>query len=85
MAAADAAIAVAPGETWLATNRAHALMFLGRADEARALYLEHRGQKVDQDGKSWETAIVEDFTEFRKAGLANPLMDEIEKRVTSAE
>jgi hypothetical protein len=29
--------------------------------------------------KSWETAILEDFSELRKAGLCKPLMDEIEK------
>ena len=45
--AADQAIALAPEKTWIHRNRAHALMFLGRADEARAIYLQNRGaQKV---------------------------------------
>ena len=82
LAAADQAISVAPDKIWLYTNRAHALMFLGRVDEARALYLKYRGQKVD--GKPWEAAILGDFAEFRKAGLTNPLMDEIGKLFTSA-
>jgi hypothetical protein len=59
-------------------------MFLGRIDEARALYLKYRGQKDVLDGKSWEAVILEDFAELRKAGLTNPLMDEIEKLFTSA-
>jgi hypothetical protein len=31
-----------------------------------------------QYGKPWETVILEDFAELRKAGLTNPLMDKIE-------
>jgi len=27
--------------------------------------------------KSWEAVVLEDFAELRKAGLTNPLMDEI--------
>ncbi|HLC08611.1 MAG TPA: tetratricopeptide repeat protein, partial [Methyloceanibacter sp.] len=78
--AADEGISLAPDKIWLYTNRAHALMFLGRVDEARALYLQYRRTKNVQDEKSWETAILEDFAELRKAGLINPLMDEIEKQ-----
>lgn len=58
-------------------NRAHALMFLGRTDEARAIYLAHRGEQIN--GKTWEQQTLADFAELRKAGLTNPLMDEIEK------
>jgi tetratricopeptide (TPR) repeat protein len=75
--AADLSIAVAPGLAWIHANRAYALMFLGRVDEARAVYLGHRGELID--GKSWEAAVLEDFAELRKAGLTHPLMDEIEK------
>jgi tetratricopeptide (TPR) repeat protein len=78
--AADQAISLAPDQIWLYTNRAHALMFLNRVDEARALYLKYRGQqKVDGD-KSWEAAILGDFAEFQKAGLTHPLMQEIQKQ-----
>ena len=76
--ASDFAIAAAPGLVWLQTNRAHALLFLGRIDEARKIYLDHRGEKT-LDDKIWEVAVREDFAELRKAGLTNPLMDEIEK------
>jgi tetratricopeptide (TPR) repeat protein len=77
--AADPAIAAAPNELWLYANRAHALMFAGRVPEARAVYLQYRGQKdIGLEGKPWETVIHEDFAELRKAGLTHPLMDEIE-------
>jgi tetratricopeptide (TPR) repeat protein len=76
--ASDLAIAGEPGLAWLQTNRAHALMFLGRINEARKIYLDHRGEKTQGD-KIWEVVIREDFAELRKAGLTNPLMDEIEK------
>ncbi len=78
LAAADEAIAAGPAMTWIHANRAHALMFLGRVDEARAVYLGHRGEKLD-DGKAWEAEVLGDFAEFRKAGLTHPLMDEVEK------
>jgi predicted Zn-dependent protease len=77
--AADQAISIAPDQIWLDTNRAHALMLLGRTDEARALYLKYRGDKNVQDGKSWDVLILGDFAELRKANLSNPLMDEIQK------
>jgi len=77
LAAADQAIALSSGEVWLHTNRAHALMFLGRTDEARMLYLQYRGEKNVDGDKSWEALILEDIAELRKAGLAHPLMEEI--------
>ena len=76
----DLVISLAPDKIWLHTNRAHALMFLSRVDEARALYLRYRGEKNVQNGKPWETVVLEDFAELRKAGLTHPLMDEIEKK-----
>jgi hypothetical protein len=47
-------------------------------DEARAIYLHHRGAQKVSGEKSWETATLEDFANMRKAGLTHPLMDEIE-------
>jgi tetratricopeptide (TPR) repeat protein len=82
--AADQAIAISPNLTWLYTNRAHALMLLGRVEEARAIYLRYRGEKRVTGEKSWETIILEDLAEMRKAGLARPLMDEVEKLFRSA-
>src|SRR5689334_15143293 len=54
LAAADQAIALAPDKAWLHGNRAYVLMFLGRVDEARAIYLKFRGTPNVQGDKSWE-------------------------------
>jgi tetratricopeptide (TPR) repeat protein len=83
IAVTDEVIALAPEELWPYTNRAHALTFVGRIEEARALYLKYRGTKNVWAGKSWEAAILEDFVELRKAGLVHTLMDEIEKLFTA--
>jgi tetratricopeptide (TPR) repeat protein len=82
--AADQAIALAPKEVWLHTNRAHALMFLDRVDEARTVYLRFRAEKNVQGEKSWEAVVLEDFVELRKVGLTHALMDEIERRFSEA-
>ena len=80
---AEHALSAAPDEVWLSANRAHALMFLGRVDEARALYLRYRGNKVKNDGTLWESIILNDFAVLRKAERADPLMNEIEERFAS--
>jgi tetratricopeptide (TPR) repeat protein len=76
--AADTAIVDAPEQLWLQLNRAHALMFLGDTDEARALYLRYQGQRNVVGNKSWEQAIVADFAELQAKGITHPLMVEIE-------
>jgi tetratricopeptide (TPR) repeat protein len=80
--AADLAISLAPDKIWINANRAHALMFLGRLQEAKAVYLRYRGAKNVQSDKDWDTVILDDFAELRKAGLAHPLMGEIERLFT---
>ena len=34
-----------------------------------------------QDARLWERIIVEDFAEFRNAGLTHPMMADIEKEL----
>jgi hypothetical protein len=66
----------------IVTNRAHALMFLGRGEDSKALYLAHKGKPLtEQDARLWESIIVEDFAEFRKAGLTHSMMADIEKEL----
>jgi len=79
---ADRAHALLPDDLTIETNRAHALMFLERGEESRALYVAYKGKVVsEQDGKLWERVIVEDFAEFRKADLTHPMMADIEKKL----
>jgi tetratricopeptide (TPR) repeat protein len=77
LAASERAHALAPDLVWIDSNRAHALLFLERTREASALYPTHKG-KMSRN-KPWERAIAEDFVELRKAGLAHPLMSQIER------
>lgn len=78
--AANLAISLSPDRLWLHIVKADALMLLNRTDEARALFLKYAGQQNVYDNKSWQAVVVGFFAEQRKAGVQNPLMDEIEKR-----
>ena len=69
-------LSIAPGETFIAGKRAHALMFLGRVDEARSIYLGHRGEQAN--GQPWEKLTLDDFAALRNVGLSHPLMEEIQ-------
>ncbi|MBG0808149.1 tetratricopeptide repeat protein [Methylosinus sp. H3A] len=64
--------------------QAHVLMFAGRTDEARQLYLKWRGELGSEDigslvflAPTWEQTIREEFNEFCEVGIHHPLMDEI--------
>jgi hypothetical protein len=82
LTAADSAHALLPDDLSIETNRAHALMFLERGEDCKALYLAHKGKPLSgQDAQLWERAIVEDFAEFRKAGLTHPMMADVEKEL----
>ena len=79
---ADRARALFRDDLMIETNRVHALMFVGRGEESKALYLAHKGNPLSkQDARLWERIIVEDFAEFRKAGLTHPMMADIEKEL----
>jgi len=79
LAASDRAILLASDFLWIESKRAHALLFLGRNDEAKALYLVHKGEKLGgNDSKLWEQVIAEDFAEFRRTGLTHPMIAELE-------
>jgi TPR repeat protein len=77
---ADRYHALFPDDHGIESNRVHALMFIGHDEEAKALYLAHKGE-VSMSGKLWEQVIVEDFAKFREAGLTHPMMADIEKEL----
>ena len=52
-------------------------MFLGRIEEARALYLSLRSETEPSTGRPFGKIIQKDFDVLRKAGLAHPAMSEI--------
>src|SRR5262249_13364099 len=62
LAATDQALGLAPDLLWIETNRAHALLLLGRLEDARSAYLRHKGHRVPPARKRfWEDIIQEDF------------------------
>jgi len=77
LSASERAHALAPDLLWPETNRAHALLFLGRVDEARALYFRHKGKH--ETDKLWEDVIEEDFGALRKAKVDHIAFDAIIK------
>jgi tetratricopeptide (TPR) repeat protein len=82
---ANAAIAtIAQREVpWIKLIRAHALMFAGKTDEARAFYCSFNSNK--REGVThWEVQILRDFVKFREAGRSAALMLEIEARLSEA-
>jgi TPR repeat protein len=82
LAFADRAHSLFPNDLMIESYRAHALMFLERGEESKALYLAHKGEPVSGlDGKLWERVIVGAFSDFREAGLTHPMMAEIEKEL----
>jgi TPR repeat protein len=82
LAVSDRAHALLPDELAIEFNRAHALMFLERREDAKALYLAHKGKPVsERDARLWENVIAEGFAEFRKVGLTHPMMADIEKEL----
>lgn len=83
LAASERAVSLAPGETEIEINRAHALLFLGRADAAQAIYLSRKGTTLTAPTK-WEHVIAKDFADLRQRGLGRPAMDAIEAALAAA-
>ena len=80
--AANRAHTFLPNSLSIETMQAHALMFLGRRDEANALYLAHKGEPIPElNNKLWEQTIADDFEAFRKEGVTNPMMADVEKEL----
>jgi uncharacterized protein YdaT len=82
LAFADRARSLFPYDLMFKSYRAHALMFLERGEESKALYLAHKGEPVSGlDGKLWERVIVGAFSDLREGGLTHPMMADIEKEL----
>ena len=78
LVALEDATPVTPDLNWLDLIRAEALLVLGRDDEARPLFLKHRGE-VSFGGKTYDVLVIDGFKRMREEGVTDPLMDEIEK------
>jgi CHAT domain-containing protein/Tfp pilus assembly protein PilF len=83
VAASERALKLAPHLLFVETNHAHALLFLDRIEEARAIYLGHKGEPLGEQGK-WEVVVAQDFKELRLHGLDHPTMAAIEAMLANA-
>ena len=79
----ERALNLAPNLLFAETNRAHALLFLGRVEEARAIYLSHKGEPVGEQCR-WEACVALDFQELRSRGFGHPAMAIIEEDLAKA-
>jgi len=77
--AAVLALEAEPQINWVEVNKAHALMFLNRWEDARAIYLRRRGDTLNIGDKSltWEEAVLEDFDALERNGLSNGLIEQV--------
>jgi TPR repeat protein len=76
--AAERALRTDPELLGIQCYRAHALMLLNKAAEARALYLAHKDKQIaESDNRTWQQMVGDDFAELSAAGIEHPLMAEI--------
>ncbi len=76
IATADQAAAIREDYISIDTNRAHALMLKGAADEAKVIYNKHKGKET-RNKKTWDNEVLDDFAELEQANIEHPLMNEI--------
>jgi hypothetical protein len=74
---AQEALALDPAMLRNAAFRAHALLFLGHVDEAKAIYLSDKDKPIG-DGRTFAQAVKDDYAMFRKLGIDLPAMKQIE-------
>ena len=77
LSAAQEALSLDPTAFWVETNRAHALLFLGRPVEAKTVYVKYRDRLIFEH-KTFVQAVEGDFAEFRKYGIDTPEMKDID-------
>jgi uncharacterized protein YecT (DUF1311 family) len=63
-------------------NLAHAYLFDNQFDKAKALYLENRDARID-DERTFKQAVLDDFKEFEDAGITHPDMEKIKSLLAS--
>lgn len=76
--ASNTALAIEPEAKWIKINKGHALLFLGRVGEAKALYASFETKpRLSGDRIPRLITLAEDFAALQAAGLRHPQMQEI--------
>lgn len=78
---ADEALKLDPSAVRVELTRAHALLFLGRVDEAKAIYLADKYKTIG--GRSFAAVVADDFARFRRFGINTLAMQQIEQLLAS--
>jgi tetratricopeptide (TPR) repeat protein len=79
LSASEEGLKLDPGFLPTDTNRAHALLFLGRTEEAEKVYKQHLGETETSSGRKWEQVILADFADLENAGVTNTEFARIRK------
>lgn len=74
---AEEALKLDPHAIVIQTNRVDALLFLGRFDEAKAIYLRYRDLR-STDSRTFAAHVRDDFSRFRSFGIEIPDRKRIE-------
>jgi tetratricopeptide (TPR) repeat protein len=72
LSGAEEAIGIAPQLAWVHANRAYALMFAGRTEQARTELAQFKTLR----GEQWDKDVASDFSTFEKRGLGDLLTDQ---------
>jgi len=60
------------------TKLAHGYLFDNQFDKAKAMYLENKDAKIADDKRPFSQVVLDDFKEFRDAGITHPDMEKIQ-------
>jgi len=81
----DAGLALQADSLSLQTNRAHALLLLGREKEALGLYRSHIGKVIQNSRKPlWQDEILDDLKAFDQLGLKDPRFAAVRQMMEAA-
>jgi TPR repeat protein len=78
IARADEALKFFPSSADIEVKRAHALLLLGRFEEAKKIYLDHKGATW-RFGETYADVVHEDFSAMRNFGIETPDIKRIEE------
>jgi len=81
LASTEEALKIASASIVLDTNRAHALLFLGRTQEAEEVYRKHLGEKTGLG--PWEKIILDDLKILEQDGLSHPGFSRIREMMSA--
>lgn len=69
--AAREGLATDPSQIWINTNLALALLYQGKFEEAKALYLRFKDQTIDEK-RFFKAAFLQDLRDLEAAGITHP-------------